>query len=102
MIACAILVGELWVRFAEIVKSRGGEETAGLSTAQAIVTEMHDADNKSDGFRFPADVTGLPFAFGDQGIDLDNLREVMNGLENFFESAYLDFSHQDDVASNPT
>jgi hypothetical protein len=95
-------LGELWVRFAEIVKSRGREETAGLSAAQAIVTEMHDADNKSDGFRFPADVTGLPFVFGDQGIDLDNLREVMNGLENFFECAYLDFSHQDDVASNPT
>lgn len=87
----------LWDRFMEIVKERGREGTIGLNAAQALVAEMHDADNKSDGFRFPADIVGLPFTFGDRGIDLANLREVMHGLENFFECAYMDFSHQDDA-----
>jgi hypothetical protein len=94
-------LGVLWGRFMGIVKARGREGTTGLSAAQALVAEMDVADNRSDGFRFPANVAGLPFAFGDQGIDLVNLREVMNGLENFFECAYLDFSRQDDVASDP-
>jgi hypothetical protein len=83
----------------EIVKARGREGTVGLVSAKALVMEMHDADQKSDGFRFPANVAGLPFSFGDQGIDLSNLYEVMAGLENLFDSAYLDFSHQDDEAS---
>ena len=58
---------------------------------------MHDADQKSDGFRFPTDGYSTPFIFGDRGIDLANVREVMQGLVNFFECAYLDFAHQDDI-----
>lgn len=91
----------LWERFMEIVKERGREGTIGLSAAQALVAEMHDADSKSDGFRFPADIAGDPFTFGDRGIDIANLSEVMHGLENFFECAYMDFSHQDDAKSEP-
>lgn len=90
-------LGILWDRFMGIVKERGREGTIGLSAAQALIAELDDADSKSDGFRFPADVAGLAFAFGDRGIDLANLREVMHGLENLFECAYMDFSHQDDA-----
>ena len=70
-----------------------------LSAAQNLVAEMHEADQKSDGFRFPTDRGDSPFAFGDRGIDLANVREVMEGLTNFFECVYLDFSHQDDITS---
>ena len=66
---------------------------------QKLVAEMHEADQKSDSFRFPTGRDGSPFVFGDRGIDLDNVREVMQGLENFFECVYSDFSHQDDRAS---
>jgi hypothetical protein len=89
----------LWDRFMDVVKARGREDTGGLDAAQALVAEMHNADDRSDGFRYPVDAKGRPFAFGDQGIDLVNLLEVMSGLQNFFECAYLDFSHQDDVGS---
>jgi hypothetical protein len=92
-------LSDLWERFMEIVKVRGREGMVGLEAAQVLIREMHAADEKSDGFRFPTDIAGLPFAFGDQGIDLCNLREVMMGLQNLFESAYMDFSHQDDVVS---
>jgi hypothetical protein len=90
----------LWDQFMEIAKAHGREATIGLTAANALVAQMNDADKKSDGFRFPTNVAGSSFAFGDRGIDLDNLREVMSGLGNFFECAYLDFSHQDDTASN--
>jgi hypothetical protein len=90
----------LWDRFMEIVKARGKEGIIGLSAAQSLIKEMGDADTKSDGFRFPANAAGLPFAFGDQGFDLANLSTVMQGLENLFECAYLDFSHQHDTLSN--
>lgn len=92
-------LSNLWERFMEIVKVRGREGTPGLGAAQVLITEMHAADEKSDGFRFPTDVAGVPFAFGDQGIDLCNLREVMTGLQNLFESAYMDFTHQDELVS---
>jgi hypothetical protein len=93
-------LGILWSRFMEIVKARGREGALGLIAAQRLIAEMDDADNKSDGFRFPANIAGLPFAFGDRGIDLANLRDVMDGLENLFECAYLDFSHQDDMQAD--
>ena len=32
-------------------------------------------------------------------LDLIRLHDVMNGIENFFECAELDFSHMEDVAA---
>jgi hypothetical protein len=77
-------------------------ESIGQSAAQRLVAEMREADQRSDGFRFPTDRDGAPFAFGDRGIDLANIREVMQGLVNFFECAYLDLSHQDHRRSEAT
>jgi hypothetical protein len=68
-----------------------------LSTVEKLITEMNDADQKSDGFRFAVDVKGAPFGFGDRGIDLVAVRTAMQGLQNFFESCYLDFAAQDDA-----
>ena len=95
-------LSRLWERFMCIVNERGSEESVGLSAAQRLVAEMHEADQKSDGFRYPADPNDAPFDFGDRGIDPANLREVMEGLANFFECAYLEFSDQDDLTSRAT
>jgi len=88
----------LWERFMCVSNERGASESIGLSAAQGLIHEMDSADKKSDGFRFPTANDGTPFLFGDRGIDLANVREVMQGLQNFFECVYLDFSHQDDIA----
>jgi hypothetical protein len=92
-------LSRLWERFICIVNERGRGETDGLSTAQRLVAEMHEADQKSDGFRFPTDRNDMPFTFGNRDVDLTNVREVMQGLTNFFECAYLDFSHQDEISA---
>lgn len=89
----------LWGRFMRIVNERGSVEWLGLSAVQKLVAEMDQADQKADGFRFAAGRDGAPFMFGERGIDLANLREVMQGLENFLECVYWEFSHQDDIAS---
>jgi hypothetical protein len=84
----------LWAEFTCIVNESASSEWLGLNAVAKLVAEMHDADRQSDGFRFPTDPRALPFKFGDRGIELDNLREVMCGLENFFECVYLELSHQ--------
>lgn len=86
----------LWERFMDIIHDRGSAQWIGLDAARDLVAEMHAADQKSDGFRYPTDRAGAPFVFGDQGIDLANLREVMEGLANFFECVDAEFSHQGD------
>jgi hypothetical protein len=93
-------LSRLWERFMCIVNERGAGGEIGLSTVQKLIQEMDSADKKSDGFRYPTNVDGTPFLFGDRGIDLVNLRGVMQGLQNFFECAYLHFAHQDDMASD--
>jgi hypothetical protein len=90
----------LWDKFAKIANERDRGEMNGLVAAQSLVTEMHNADRRSDGFRFRTDMNGAPFPFGDRGVDLENLRLVMHGLINFLECADMDFSHQDSVASD--
>ena len=93
-------LSRLWERFMSIANERGSHEGLGLEAAERLVAEMHEADHKADGFRFSTGTDGAPFAFGDRGIDLANLREVMQGLGNFLECAYLEFAHQDDLASD--
>lgn len=85
----------LWERFLCIADERGASEVTQLNTVQKLIYEMDVADKKSDGFRFPTASDGKPFLFGDRGIDLSNLREVMRGLLNFLECVHLDFMHQD-------
>jgi hypothetical protein len=90
---------DLWKGFMGIVNERGASEILGLTAMATLVAEMHQADKASDGFRFPTDYNDAPFQFGDRGIDLANLREVMQGLENFFECVYTAFSEEDASAS---
>ena len=90
----------LWERFVSIAIERNRGETIGLIAAQSLVNEMNDADRRSDGFRYSADMGGAPFLFGERGIDLENLRLVMHGLINFLECTNIDFSHQDSVTSD--
>jgi hypothetical protein len=87
-------LNRLWERFVCIANERGGCESIGFVEAQKLIGEMHDADQKSDGFRFPVDASGKPFILRNESIDLNNLREVMQGLENFFECFYLEWNNQ--------
>ncbi len=89
-------LAHLWSEFLEIANPQPWCESELLDAVQKIVLEMHDADKMSDGFRFAADRKDNPFDFGDRQIDLVNLREVMQGIANFFECVHLEFRTRND------
>jgi hypothetical protein len=86
----------LWRSFIKITTEHEIGNSIELLAAGKVVTELHDADERSDGFRFPSDGKGNAFPFGDKEVDLDNLREVMQGVGNFFECTYMAISYQHD------
>jgi HEPN domain-containing protein len=95
----------LWDSFKEIVNARGAGNAVDLRIVELLILEMDEADQHSYGFRYPATKTknnkeAGPFDFGDRGIDLPNIREVMQGLANFFECTSMEFSHRDDFSSD--
>lgn len=86
-------LNRLWERFMCIANERRATDLEGLAAAQRLVSEFQNADERSDGFRFPTDYKNAPFEFGDKSIDMDNLRRVMQALANFFECVDLTFQH---------
>lgn len=91
----------LWGSFKDIVNERGKGNSVDLYAVETLILEMHNADQNSDSFRYPATKTTKkneagPFHFGDRGVDLSNIREVMQGLANFFECTSMEFSHSDE------
>lgn len=90
----------LWERFECILRERRCADALGLVDVRRLVYEMQDADEKSDGFRFPTDTKGSPFINGDWGVDLAEVREAMSRLECFFECWSAELEHQDDVRSD--
>jgi HEPN domain-containing protein len=93
-------LGRLWKTFRQMIDERGKGDVDALSTAQALITEMQNADKGSDGFRFPTDAGGAPFSFSDRGVDLSNVREVMQGLANFFECTALELWHREEFSQD--
>jgi hypothetical protein len=86
----------LWANFLQLVKERGQEHADGLAAVEKLILEMHEADRRSDTFRFSTDSSGARFAFGDRRLDLERLADTMQGLQNFFECCYLVFWEQDE------
>lgn len=89
----------LWASFVRIADERSTREAEGLLEVETLINEMHKADQMSDGFRYPHGRNRMPFTFGDRGIDLDNLRLVMQGLANFFECTHTALSEAGSCAS---
>jgi hypothetical protein len=87
----------LWTQFMQVVDERGGAESVGLDAAAKLVHEMNNADKKSDAFRFATDMSGFPFHFGEEAVDLSALREAMQALANFFECCYMAYEHEYDL-----
>jgi len=90
-------LNDLWKGFTKLSANRGCRDVLGMKAAESLVLEMHEADARSDGFRFATDTKGAPFGFGDRFIDLENLRSAMEALSNFFECAALEFYRHDSM-----
>ena len=63
------------------------------------INEFAAVDASSTVFRYARDVRGDTPVLPSDGLDLVRLHDVMNGIENFFECADLDFTHKQDMAN---
>lgn len=75
----------LWKHCMEISLACGaakGEED--LKAVEKIVKEFHDWDKSGIAFRYATKTNGAVVKFPHDDIDIENLRDVMNGVANFF------------------
>lgn len=85
---------KLWKSFLGLFKAHDMSDDSNIEAVQSLVIEMHTADKKSDGFRYPADHGDTPFNLWPTSINLDNLQNTMLNLDDFFESIYFGLSNQ--------
>jgi len=90
----------LWKLFPQIAAAYHNDpsDTAAVAVSDCI-HELAQVDSGSFAFRYAQDKRSdalIPLEFG--AIDLVNVLDVMNGIQNFFECAGLDFNHKRDMA----
>jgi hypothetical protein len=84
---------QLWRACRAIFDQIDNEDAAvGTSTVEKLLKEFHDLDTRAEAFRYPMKKDGTLIPLPSIAIDPINLRQVMQGLENFFSGAdgYLD------------
>jgi hypothetical protein len=70
--------------------------TSPASTVEKLIKQFHRLDTRAEAFRYPVKKDGTLIRLPNVAIDLINLREVMEGLKNFFSGAD---GHLDQVCS---
>ena len=91
---------ELWQIFVAISSAFGNDclDAAAVAVGKCI-DEFVAVDANSTVFRYARDMRGDIPVLPSDGLDLVRLHDVMNGIENFFECADLDFSHKANLAA---
>lgn len=88
-------IKKLWGRFEALCEAYACEAADGLAAVAACMDELAQVDCNSFSFRFVQTKADEDIALPG-GIDLVALRDVMNGIENFFECADLELSARND------
>lgn len=80
---------ELWKACKKViieVGGDGGEEANNI--VESIVKEFHDLDpGAAFAFRYSTNKNGMTIKLPDDPIDLDNVKDVMEAVDNFFTGA---------------
>lgn len=84
---------KLWELFLAITQAFGNNcsDSAAVAVGECI-TEIDGVDASSTAFRYARNWNGSTPVLPGNGLDLVRLHDVMNGIENFFECADLDFT----------
>lgn len=86
-------LAKLWERFLAVLNGYGQSEDAGTDAVVGdIILEFARVDPGSFAFRYPVDQKGHPIELSPKEVDLNNLAEVMRGLDGYFNGCdgYLD------------
>lgn len=87
---------KLWQSCRRVMEySDNGTGKDAIEAVEEIIKELHALDKSSDSFRYPANKDGTLHPLPD-GIDLDNLRDTMKRVFNFFKGWDTRLSELDD------
>ena len=88
---------DLWQLFVKIASAFGNDcsDVATVAVGECI-KEIDDVDASATVFRYARKRSGDTPDLPKNGLDLVRLHDVMNGIENFFECADLDFTYRAD------
>jgi len=71
----------------ESVPELDGDEA--LEAVERVVKDFHDIDKNATSFRYSKNQNGAMITLPDKSIDLQNVRDIMERVDNFFHEAYL-------------
>lgn len=77
---------QLWKVCKAIIIEVGAEDEA-IPVVEQVIKDFHDLDKSALAFRYSRDRRGALIALPDGMIDLENLRNVMEGVGHFFGGA---------------
>ena len=93
---------ELWRMFVEIATAFGEDcSNPAADAVAACIAEFANLDASSTVFRYARNIKGDIAELPRDRIDLVRLHDVMNGIENFFECADMEFTQKKDLAAEP-
>jgi hypothetical protein len=78
----------LWQQWRVVLEMIGGvghDTDDGVQAAGRIIKQMYDADRSSESFRYAVNKNRVLIRLPNGPIDLKNLKDVMEGLSNFFD-----------------
>ena len=83
---------KLWQICKQIIIEVGSESEA-ISVVEGVIKEFHDLDKSAQAFRYPSNKEGVPFVLLYRMIDLQNIRDVMEGVSHFFDGVDGQLDH---------
>ena len=83
---------KLWQICKQIIIEVGSESEA-ISIVEGVIKEFHDLDKSAQAFRYPSNKEGVPFVLPYRMIDLQNIRDVMEGISLFFNGVDGQLAH---------
>jgi hypothetical protein len=76
---------QLWKICCQIIPSAENDEA--LQVVEQVIKDFHELDKTALKFRYPRDKSGALISLPDALIDLENIRDVMEAVGNFFNGA---------------
>ncbi len=75
---------KIWKRCRKIMQDFGSEKDEAVQAVERIIKEFHDLDKAGITFRYGWSKDGKEIKLPDHMIDLENIRDVMEGVAGFF------------------
>ena len=83
---------QLWKLCKQIIIEVGSEDES-IAVVEQVIKDFHDLDKSALAFRYSRNKMGALIALPDGMIDLQNIRDVMEGVSHFFDGVDGELDH---------